>query len=166
MDTLLKIQCSRPEAVILTCGIEQVALRLTPHLAGSLDKNSKDVGTGIVGAPACGDVMKLQIKVSPDGRIEDAKFKTFGCGSAIASRWVPSALSSDAAAWNDCPRLGCEGRHLPRSLRGRRGSRCCVSPCASVDIATNHPLSPSLPSRARAAPWPPSGSLGRPSTSA
>ena len=56
-----------------------------PRNVGSLDKNSNDVGTGIVGAPACGDVMKLQIKVSKDGIIEDAKFKTFGCGSAIAS---------------------------------------------------------------------------------
>ena len=56
-----------------------------PRNVGSLDKNSEDVGTGLVGAPACGDVMKLQIKVGPDGLIEDAKFKTFGCGSAIAS---------------------------------------------------------------------------------
>ncbi|RYE74104.1 MAG: Fe-S cluster assembly scaffold IscU [Oxalobacteraceae bacterium] len=55
--------------------------------AGSLDKNAKNVGTGIVGAPACGDVMKLQIKVE-DGKIVDAKFKTFGCGSAIASSSV------------------------------------------------------------------------------
>ena len=56
-----------------------------PRNIGSLDKGSDDVGTGLVGAPACGDVMKLQIKVGPDGLIEDAKFKTFGCGSAIAS---------------------------------------------------------------------------------
>ena len=56
-----------------------------PRNIGSLDKNAEDVGTGLVGAPACGDVMKLQIKVGPDGLIEDAKFKTFGCGSAIAS---------------------------------------------------------------------------------
>lgn len=52
---------------------------------GSLDKNDKNVGTGLVGAPACGDVMKLQIKVDESGKIIDAKFKTFGCGSAIAS---------------------------------------------------------------------------------
>uniref|UniRef100_A0AC35GEB4 NIF system FeS cluster assembly NifU N-terminal domain-containing protein n=1 Tax=Panagrolaimus sp. PS1159 TaxID=55785 RepID=A0AC35GEB4_9BILA len=51
----------------------------------SLDKNDPNVGTGVVGAPACGDVMKLQIKVDDNGRIIDAKFKTFGCGSAIAS---------------------------------------------------------------------------------
>lgn len=57
-----------------------------PRNVGSLDKNSPDVGTGMVGAPECGDVMKLQVKVNPEtGVIEDAKFKTFGCGSAIAS---------------------------------------------------------------------------------
>lgn len=56
-----------------------------PRNVGSLDKGDTTVGTGLVGAPACGDVMKLQIKVSDDGVIEDAKFKTFGCGSAIAS---------------------------------------------------------------------------------
>jgi Fe-S cluster assembly scaffold IscU len=56
-----------------------------PRNVGSLDKNDKTVGTGLVGAPACGDVMKLQIKVSDDGVIENAVFKTFGCGSAIAS---------------------------------------------------------------------------------
>lgn len=56
-----------------------------PRNVGSLDKNSPNVGTGIVGAPECGDVMKLQIEVDDSGRIVDAKFKTFGCGSAIAS---------------------------------------------------------------------------------
>ena len=56
-----------------------------PRNVGSLDKDDTHVGTGMVGAPACGDVMKLQIKVSDEGVIEDAKFKTFGCGSAIAS---------------------------------------------------------------------------------
>ena len=57
-----------------------------PRNVGSLDKGSPDVGTGMVGAPECGDVMKLQVKVNPEtGVIEDAKFKTFGCGSAIAS---------------------------------------------------------------------------------
>lgn len=56
-----------------------------PRNVGSLDKNDKSVGTGLVGAPACGDVMKLQIKVDEQGKIIDAKFKTFGCGSAIAS---------------------------------------------------------------------------------
>ena len=56
-----------------------------PRNVGALDKNDPQVGTGMVGAPACGDVMKLQIRVSDDGIIEDAKFKTYGCGSAIAS---------------------------------------------------------------------------------
>ncbi len=56
-----------------------------PRNVGSLDKNDPAVGTGLVGAPACGDVMKLQIRVNGDGVIEDARFKTFGCGSAIAS---------------------------------------------------------------------------------
>uniref|UniRef100_A0A182K8Q4 Iron-sulfur cluster assembly enzyme ISCU n=1 Tax=Anopheles christyi TaxID=43041 RepID=A0A182K8Q4_9DIPT len=56
-----------------------------PRNVGSLDKKDKNVGTGLVGAPACGDVMKLQIRVDENGKIIDAKFKTFGCGSAIAS---------------------------------------------------------------------------------
>jgi len=72
-----------------------------PHNIGSLDKNAEDVGTGLVGAPACGDVMKLQIKVGADGLIEDAKFKTFGCGSAIASsslvtEWVKGKTIDEA----------------------------------------------------------------------
>jgi nitrogen fixation NifU-like protein len=56
-----------------------------PRNVGSFDKNDPNVGTGLVGAPACGDVMKLQLKINDSGVIEDAKFKTFGCGSAIAS---------------------------------------------------------------------------------
>ena len=56
-----------------------------PKNVGSLDKHANDVGTGLVGAPACGDVMKLQLKITDDGIIQDAKFKTFGCASAIAS---------------------------------------------------------------------------------
>jgi len=56
-----------------------------PQNVGSMDRSASDVGTGLVGAPACGDVMKLQLKINDDGIIEDAKFKTFGCGSAIAS---------------------------------------------------------------------------------
>ena len=56
-----------------------------PRNVGSLDATSSNVGTGLVGAPACGDVLKLQIRVSEDGIIEEARFKTFGCGSAIAS---------------------------------------------------------------------------------
>ncbi len=63
-----------------------------PRNAGSLDANTPQVGTGMVGAPACGDVMKLQIKVSDSGVIEDAKFKTYGCGSAIASSSLVTEL--------------------------------------------------------------------------
>jgi NifU-like protein involved in Fe-S cluster formation len=59
-----------------------------PRNVGSMDKKKKNVGTGLVGAPACGDVMKLQFEVDDQGRIIDAKFKTFGCGSAIASSSV------------------------------------------------------------------------------
>ncbi|KAJ0393030.1 hypothetical protein P43SY_005617 [Pythium insidiosum] len=59
-----------------------------PRNVGSLDKNAEDVGTGLVGAPACGDVMKLQIRVDESGKIVESKFKTFGCGSAIASSSV------------------------------------------------------------------------------
>ena len=63
-----------------------------PRNVGSLDKDDPSVGTGMVGAPACGDVMKLQIKVNDEGRIEDAKFKTYGCGSAIASSSLVTEL--------------------------------------------------------------------------
>ena len=62
-----------------------------PRNVGSMDRNAPDVGTGMVGAPACGDVMKLQLKINDSGIIEDAKFKTFGCGSAIAA----SSLATD-----------------------------------------------------------------------
>jgi nitrogen fixation NifU-like protein len=73
-----------------------------PRNVGSFAKDEEGVGTGLVGAPACGDVMKLQIKVSADGIIEDAKFKTFGCGSAIASsslvtEWVKGKTLDEAA---------------------------------------------------------------------
>ena len=72
-----------------------------PRNVGSLDKADENVGTGLVGAPACGDVMKLQIRVNDEGVIEDAKFKTFGCGSAIASsslatQWLKGKNLSDA----------------------------------------------------------------------
>uniref|UniRef100_UPI0037E9973B iron-sulfur cluster assembly enzyme ISCU n=1 Tax=Semicossyphus pulcher TaxID=241346 RepID=UPI0037E9973B len=72
-----------------------------PRNVGSLDKNSRNVGTGLVGAPACGDVMKLQIQVDENGKITDAKFKTFGCGSAIASsslatEWVKGKSVDEA----------------------------------------------------------------------
>ena len=73
-----------------------------PRNVGSLDKNDPQVGTGLVGAPSCGDVMKLQIKVNDDGVIEDAKFKTFGCGSAISSsslvtEWIKGKTLEEAS---------------------------------------------------------------------
>jgi len=72
-----------------------------PRNVGSMDKKDEDVGTGLVGAPECGDVMKLQLRISDDGLIEDAKFKTFGCGSAIASsslatEWVKGKTIDEA----------------------------------------------------------------------
>ena len=72
-----------------------------PRNVGILDKNAKNIGTGMVGAPACGDVMKLQIQVGEDGVIQDAKFKTYGCGSAIASsslltEWVKGKTLEEA----------------------------------------------------------------------
>src|SRR3982751_2490245 len=74
-----------------------------PHKVGSFDKDDPSVGTGLVGAPACGDVMKLQLKINDAGIIEDAKFKTFGCGSAIASsslatEWVKGMTVDQAMA--------------------------------------------------------------------
>jgi nitrogen fixation protein NifU and related proteins len=73
-----------------------------PRNVGAFEKGDASVGTGMVGAPACGDVMKLQIKVGADGRIEDARFKTYGCGSAIASsslvtEWVKGKTLDEAA---------------------------------------------------------------------
>ena len=72
-----------------------------PRNVGSLSKEDENVGTGLVGAPACGDVMRLQIRINDDGVIEDAKFKTFGCGSAIASsslvtEWIKGRTISEA----------------------------------------------------------------------
>ena len=77
-----------------------------PKNIGSLDRGDDSVGTGLVGAPECGDVMKLQIKVSDEGTIEDAKFKTFGCGSAIAASslatdWVRGKSISEAETINN-----------------------------------------------------------------
>src|SRR3954471_23744521 len=74
-----------------------------PRNVGSFEKSDQSIGTGMVGAPACGDVMKLQIKVGADGRIEDARFKTYGCGSAIASsslvtEWVKGKTLEQAAS--------------------------------------------------------------------
>lgn len=84
-----------------------------PRNVGSLSKDDKDVGTGLVGAPACGDVMKLQIKVDENGKIIDAKFKTFGCGSAIASsslatEWIKGKTMEQAA--------GIKNSHIAKEL--------------------------------------------------
>jgi nitrogen fixation NifU-like protein len=84
-----------------------------PRNVGSFTKGESGVGTGMVGAPACGDVKKLQIKVGPDGRIEDAKFKTYGCGSAIASsslvtEWVKGKTLDQA--------MGIRNTHIAEEL--------------------------------------------------
>ena len=84
-----------------------------PRNVGSFEKGDDTVGTGMVGAPACGDVMKLQIKVGADGRIEDAKFKTYGCGSAIASsslvtEWVKGKTLDEA--------MGIKNTHIAEEL--------------------------------------------------
>ncbi|CAH8636107.1 unnamed protein product [Heterobilharzia americana] len=89
-----------PRLGICRTGIERYHYE-NPRNVGSLDKKDKSVGTGLVGAPACGDVMKLQIKVDENGKIIDAKFKTFGCGSAIASsslatEWVKGKTIEEA----------------------------------------------------------------------
>jgi len=87
-----------------------------PRNVGTLDKNDESVGTGLVGAPACGDVMRLQIKVGVGGVIEDAKFKTFGCGSAIASsslatEWLKGKTVDEAETIKNS--MIAEELHLP-----------------------------------------------------
>ena len=87
-----------------------------PRNVGTLDKNDESVGTGLVGAPACGDVMRLQIKVNDQGIIEDAKFKTFGCGSAIASsslatEWLKGKTVDEAETIKNS--MIAEELHLP-----------------------------------------------------
>jgi Fe-S cluster assembly scaffold IscU len=87
-----------------------------PRNVGTLDKGDDNVGTGLVGAPACGDVMRLQIKVGDDGRIQDAKFKTFGCGSAIASsslatEWLKGKTVDEAETIKNS--MIAEELHLP-----------------------------------------------------
>ncbi|XP_061624358.1 iron-sulfur cluster assembly enzyme ISCU, mitochondrial [Phyllopteryx taeniolatus] len=92
----------RPELKILCSYHKKVVDHYeNPRNVGSLDKNARNVGTGLVGAPACGDVMKLQVEVDENGKIVDAKFKTFGCGSAIASsslatEWVKGKSIDEA----------------------------------------------------------------------
>ena len=87
-----------------------------PRNVGSFDKDDPSVGTGLVGAPACGDVMKLQLKITDEGIIEDAKFKTFGCGSAIASsslatEWLKGKTVDEAATIKNS--MIAEELHLP-----------------------------------------------------
>ena len=87
-----------------------------PRNVGTLDKSDDNVGTGLVGAPACGDVMRLQIRVGDDGKIEDAKFKTFGCGSAIASsslatEWLKGKTVDEASTIKNS--MIAEELHLP-----------------------------------------------------
>ena len=87
-----------------------------PRNVGTLDKGDDNVGTGLVGAPACGDVMRLQIKVGDDGRIADARFKTFGCGSAIASsslatEWLKGKTVDEASTIKNS--MIAEELHLP-----------------------------------------------------
>ena len=128
-----------------------------PRNVGSMDKSSPEVGTGLVGAPECGDVMKLQIKVNPETNIiEDAKFKTFGCGSAIASsslatEWVKGKTVDEAlhhqehrhregalAASGEDPLLGAGGRRDSRRHRRleeeeRRAAGCDAEHCSRAD---------------------------------
>jgi nitrogen fixation NifU-like protein len=96
-----------------------------PRNVGSMDKNDPNVGTGLVGAPACGDVMRLQVKISDDGKIEDAKFKTFGCGSAIASsslitEWVKGKTVDDALTIKNTQIAKELARRCPSSSSSRR----------------------------------------------
>ncbi|XP_023173762.1 uncharacterized protein LOC111601418 [Drosophila hydei] len=99
---LLQSQLRRVQSVPIALYHENVVEHYeNPRNVGSLDKKDVSVGTGLVGAPACGDVMKLQIKVDKNGKIIDAKFKTFGCGSAIASsslatEWVKGKSIDEA----------------------------------------------------------------------
>ncbi|KAF6733224.1 Iron-sulfur cluster assembly enzyme ISCU, mitochondrial [Oryzias melastigma] len=100
--SVLTRRLSVPEYISQCCYHQKVVDHYeNPRNVGSLDKKSKNVGTGLVGAPACGDVMKLQIEVDSQGKIVDAKFKTFGCGSAIASsslatEWVKGKSVDEA----------------------------------------------------------------------
>ncbi|KAF0031452.1 hypothetical protein F2P81_016007 [Scophthalmus maximus] len=100
--SFLSRRLAAPEFITRCCYHKKVVDHYeNPRNVGSLDKTSKNVGTGLVGAPACGDVMKLQIEVDEQGKIVDARFKTFGCGSAIASsslatEWVKGKTVDEA----------------------------------------------------------------------
>src|SRR2546430_6738302 len=96
-----------------------------PRNVGSFEKGDESVGTGMVGAPACGDVMKLQIKVGADGRIEDARFKTYGCGSAIASsslvtEWVMGKTLDEARSEERRVGKECRSRWSPDHLKKKQ----------------------------------------------
>ena len=102
--TLTGTNVKQIERIIIMAYSEKVVDHYeNPRNVGSFDKSDTDIGTGMVGAPACGDVMKLQIKVNTEGVITDARFKTYGCGSAIASsslvtEWVKGRTLDEAAA--------------------------------------------------------------------
>src|SRR5258708_33079742 len=95
-----------------------------PRNVGSMDKSDPNVGTGLVGAPACGDVMRLQVKISDDGKIEDAKFKTFGCGSAIAS-------SSLVTEWVKGKSVEEAGKITHRGIAKERSLPAVKIPCSA-----------------------------------
>ena len=101
-QNFVKVKCN-PVSVVQRCLYHENVIDHyeNPRNVGSMNKKSKTVGTGLVGAPACGDVMRLQIEVDDEGKIVDAKFKTFGCGSAIASsslatEWIKGKHLNDA----------------------------------------------------------------------
>src|SRR5206468_3511808 len=135
-----------------------------PRNVGSFEKGDESVGTGMVGAPACGDVMKLQIKVGADGRIEDARFKTYGCGSAIASsslvtEWVKGKTLDEAAkawvcAWACAPRAArawpTSSSSSTRLTRMTCSSKATASRSWSIRRACPTSTAPSSTTRARA----------------
>jgi len=128
-----------------------------PLNVGSMDKNDPSVGTGLVGAPACGDVMKLQIKIDDDGNIVDAKFKTFGCGSARAPRPLGGrgSLRRGAPA---APRGRRRARTAPGSRRSRRapsrasGSRAATSTATRSSRTRRSPPTSTCPPSSSTAP--------------
>ena len=149
-----------------------------PRNVGTLDKSSKDVGTGLVGAPECGDVMRLQIKVNPETHvIEEAKFKTFGCGSAIASsslaRKTRRFLAAGAAPAGLCAGSGSIIDSTSwASISGTSGATCRTGAARRLPAATSagRPTSSSAapppgPSRTRAAGGTCSSSRTRPTPS-
>ena len=112
-----------------------------PRNVGTLDKEDPNVGTGLVGAPACGDVMRLQLKISDEGIIQDAKFKTFGCGSAIASsslvtEWVKGRSVDDATRITN---KDIAQAALIEALATRRIAG------AGTDVTADEPMAPSSP---------------------